>query len=211
MPNARLQASYAQPQIGLGYDLLAHAIFGLVGGLTALREQALEHFAIGPGVRVLELGCGTGGITQRLIARGALVSAVDWSEPMLARARLRAPGARFTRSEITAFEPAQPADVVLFAFVLHELDRAARAQALAVARRALSPGAGRLCVVDFALPSRGLLPKALSALVRGFEPASQPGWSRDMDEELRAAGFAPEPHLSLARGLAVALSAVPQP
>ncbi|MBI1915267.1 MAG: class I SAM-dependent methyltransferase [Planctomycetes bacterium] len=49
-------------------------------------------------MRVLELGCGTGGITRLLLERGVAVTAVDGSERMLARARRRAPGYAPVRS-----------------------------------------------------------------------------------------------------------------
>lgn len=46
---------------------------------------------------VVELGCGTGALTARLLARGHRVLGVDLSPAMLALARRRAPGAVFRR------------------------------------------------------------------------------------------------------------------
>src|SRR5882724_11893079 len=42
---------------------------------------------IGPGARVLELGCGTGEFTQRVAPAGARVVALDLSDDLLAEAR----------------------------------------------------------------------------------------------------------------------------
>jgi ubiquinone/menaquinone biosynthesis C-methylase UbiE len=209
MSNEHLRESYRRPYVAAGYDALARAVFAPVGGLEALRDQALDHIGVRPGTRVLELGCGTGGVTRKLLGRGARVTAVDWSEVMLRRARDRAPEARFEVSELTAYAPDRAYDLVVLCFVLHELDPADRARALAVASDALVPG-GRLGVVDHALPRRGLVARAASALVHAFEPPSVTAWLRgDVAAELRAAGFAPGTPRSLASGMAVAVVGEP--
>lgn len=41
------------------------------------------------GLRVLDVGCGQGRFTRRLAAAGALVTAIDWSGPMIELARAR--------------------------------------------------------------------------------------------------------------------------
>lgn len=209
MSNREPELSYGRPAIALGYDVLSRFVFAPVGGLEALREHALDHFGIGPGVRVLELGCGTGGVTERLLARGAVVTAVDWSEPMLRRARRRAPAATFVRSELTAYQPREKHDVALFAFVLHELERGDRRLALGVAARALRQGRGRLAIVDHELPRRGVVPRLMAGIVHGFEPGTATDWLVGMDGEVRAAGFVPQPHVTLAGGLATAFVATP--
>src|SRR5690242_15239305 len=103
MSNEKTKSTYEQPLIGYGYDLLSRLVFAPVGGLDALREAALDAIDVRPGMRVLELGCGTGALTRKLLARGAQVTAVDWSGPMLQRARRRAPAATFEEAEITAY------------------------------------------------------------------------------------------------------------
>ncbi|MBX3212633.1 MAG: class I SAM-dependent methyltransferase [Labilithrix sp.] len=188
-----------------GYDLLARLVFAPVGGLSALREEALEVASVRAGMRVLELGCGSGALTRELLARGAAVTAVDRSPAMLARARRRAPAASFVNEDITAFAAAERVERVLFAFVLHELDAPNRRIALERATRALEPD-GRLVIVDHALPSAGSVAKAVSAFVHGFEPPSVTGWLRGgMTRELAEVGLVPEIARSLARGTAVAL------
>lgn len=197
-----VKKSYANPLIARGYDLASEAVFAPVGGLRALRRQAFDAIKVRPRMRVLELGCGTGAMTARLLLHGADVTAVDWSEQMLERARTRAPGATFERSEITAYQPHGEYDLVLFAFVLHELDPAGRAKALQLAKNALS-GGGAVAIVDHALPKTGLIPRAISKLVHGFEPPSAVSWMRDMDSELQAAGLTPLARTDLAKGTAV--------
>jgi SAM-dependent methyltransferase len=60
--------------------------------LSALSHAAVEHAAVQPGERIVDVGCGCGATTLTLAGRGASVWGVDISEPMLARARERAAG-----------------------------------------------------------------------------------------------------------------------
>ena len=63
-------------------------------------EAALEALAVGPGTRLLDVGCGAG-LALRLAAdRGADVSGLDASEGMLVHARRRVPGAPLVQGEI---------------------------------------------------------------------------------------------------------------
>lgn len=214
MSNQSLHVSYQSWFIADAYDALARAVFAPVGGVAELRRTALEHFGVRQGTRVLELGCGSGGVTRLLTERGASVTAVDWSLPMLRKAAKRAPGAEFVRAEVTAFEPASGRfDLVLFCFVLHELDDAGRARAFALSRRALAVG-GRLAVVDHAVPARGLVARGMCRVVHGFEPASSRGsWllQHGAERELVNAGYSPGARLELAQGMAFALSASATP
>lgn len=60
-------------------------------------DQGLAHFGLTPEEAVLDVGCGTGNLTQRLLRRlsdhGSVI-AVDPSEQMLARARAKNPDPR---------------------------------------------------------------------------------------------------------------------
>ena len=207
MPSREAQASYGSPLVGYGYDLLSRFVFASVGGLDALREGALAAIDVRPGMRVLELGCGTGVLTQKLIARGADVTAVDQSQPMLVRARRRAPAATFEQCEITAYTATGQYDRVLFAFVLHELDHAARHRALVLARNDLNPS-GRVAIVDHAIPKGGIVPKAVSAFVHSFEPPSTIEWLRSgFDAPIVRAGLLPETKKILAGGTAIVIVA----
>ena len=197
-----LEKSYQNPLIGHGYDVLSWLVYSPIGGRHALREHALDLVAVKAGERVLELGCGTGGITSLLASRGAQITSVDWSEPMLKIARGRAPSARFVRSELTEYQPRGEFDVVLLAFVLHELPREERARALAMAGRAVAT-TGRLAVIDHAAPEAGFIARSVYRFVHAFEPASVSEWAQSSFEpELLAAGLRPYQNALLARGTA---------
>jgi SAM-dependent methyltransferase len=97
---------------------------------------------IGPGRRVLELGCGTGEFTRRIAPSGARLVALDLSPELLARARSRVDGSvAFVRgdAEVLPFRAAC-FDAVFGCSVLHHLDLEAT---LAEIHRILRPG-GRL-------------------------------------------------------------------
>jgi SAM-dependent methyltransferase len=55
--------------------------------------RLVERTAVGPGTRLLDVGCGSGELLALAAARGAAVSGLDAAEGMIAIARERVPGA----------------------------------------------------------------------------------------------------------------------
>jgi trans-aconitate methyltransferase len=72
---------------------------GLAGGV-------LEWLAAQPGERILDLGCGDGQLTQKLIATGADVTGVDASAEMVAAARTRGVAADVAKAESLRYSDA---------------------------------------------------------------------------------------------------------
>lgn len=200
-------AAYEKRFVPLAYDFLVASIFTPFGGVKRLRKAALDLIGVRAGMRVLEPGCGTGGVTKLLLARGADVTAMDGSEQMLMRARRRAPGARFERQQLETLAAAGGFDLVLFSFVLHELPRELRAQALAAAMRTLGPE-GRIAVLDHAVPGSGRFAKAWRGFLMKLEP---PGVAecieRGYEAELEAVGMRVTARHALAGGTAALLIA----
>jgi demethylmenaquinone methyltransferase/2-methoxy-6-polyprenyl-1,4-benzoquinol methylase len=196
------------------YDAGIRALtFGRVG---ALHGAVAEAAASRPGARVLEIGCGTGAVTARLVARGAHVTALDQNPEMLERARARLAEAEprsvdshsvdshsvdshsvewleRTASEIDAL-PEAAYDAVVASLSLSEMSASERAFVLRAAASRLRPG-GVLAVCDEVEPRR-TSQRLLHALLRG--PQAALGWlvagsvSRpipDLAAEVRAAGF----------------------
>lgn len=60
--------------------------------LVTLSDQAIQRAAPQPGEKVLDIGCGCGSTSLTMAERGARVTGVDISEPMLANARARSAG-----------------------------------------------------------------------------------------------------------------------
>ena len=151
------------------FDIAITVMFAPFGGARRLRERALDLAGIGGGTRVLELGCGTGGVTALMLSRGARVEAIDGSAQMLEQARRAAPGASFTQMQLEDLAIDEDHDVVLLAFVLHELTPELRAEVLAKALVALASD-GRLAILDHAVPRSGLRARAWRWLLLALEP-----------------------------------------
>jgi SAM-dependent methyltransferase len=89
----------------------------------ALWDRMRELEVLRPGVRVIELGAGTGEATTRLIEAGAEVVAVEPGRALAARLRRRCPRARIVvaRAEDAAMDEAQ-FDLAVAATSVHWLD-----------------------------------------------------------------------------------------
>jgi SAM-dependent methyltransferase len=97
---------------------------------TAVFDELAELAEIGPGARVLEIGCGTGKATVQLANRGYHVTAVELGPGMAEIAALRLAHAPNVRIEVSAFEtwplPPEPFDAVVSATAFHWIDPAVR-------------------------------------------------------------------------------------
>ena len=117
------------------------------GGVAATREL-LEAARLGPGARLLDVGCGLGA-SARVAAEefGIQVDAVDASEAVVARASARSGGARVHWS--TGSLPTLPFEDATFDAVLAEcvLTTVERPSALAEIARVTRPG-GTLLLTD---------------------------------------------------------------
>lgn len=105
----------------------------------------LDLLAPQAGERILDLGCGTGDITQSIAERGAQVVGVDASADMIATARERFPALDFHVEDAAALPFEAEFDAVFTHAVLHWVTRAD--DVIRGMRRALKPG-GRL-VAEF--------------------------------------------------------------
>ena len=158
---------------------------------------------------VMDVCCGTGDVAFALAARGAEVTGLDFSAPMLqvARHRNRVGRVRFVEGDALRLPCADASvDVVTVAFGLRNVADVDRA--LAEWMRVLRPG-GRLLVLEFGRPSNPAWDALYLAYLRWFVPlfgsvflgdADTHGYilesllrypgQRGVDERLRALGFA---------------------
>ena len=102
------------------------------------------------GMRVLDVGCGTGAQLKRYLDVGCQISGVDSSPAMLqrARARLGADADLRLASAQSLPYPDERFDLILASLMLHELEPAARETVLTEMIRVLAPD-GRILVTDF--------------------------------------------------------------
>lgn len=96
-----------------------------------------------PGERILDIGCGTGHLTQQIAAAGAQVVGLDNSPDMIAAAQTSYPGIEFVVADAADFRFAEPFDAIFSNAALHWVANAE--QAMHCMARALKPG-GRLVV-----------------------------------------------------------------
>ena len=102
---------------------------------------------LGPGVKALEIGCGTGLFTEMFARTGASILAVDISPDLLQKARQRnlpPDRVRFVESRFEGCAAEGPFDAVVGSSVLHHLDLD---QALARIFELLLPG-GRMSFAE---------------------------------------------------------------
>jgi trans-aconitate 2-methyltransferase len=81
---------------------------------TRPAQELLARVPLTAAARVVDLGCGPGNSTELLVQRfaGAAVVGTDNSEAMLANARERLPQASFELSDIAAWQPELPPDLI---------------------------------------------------------------------------------------------------
>lgn len=127
------------------YDALQNLL-----GVEGMRRQLIaQHFALFPGARVLDVGCGTGEL-YGLLPKDIRYVGIDLSEPYIrqARARFGAP-AEFVCADLGAVDFGRFAefDRVIGTGILHHLDDHEVSRLMAAAHACLAPG-GRLITVD---------------------------------------------------------------
>lgn len=124
------------PQNAPGQEWNASGYAQNANFVPKLGSDVVELLAPQPGERILDLGCGDGSLTERLVQRGANVLGVDASENMVNAARERGIAARVVDGHQLPFD--HEFDAVFSNAALHwMLDPQA---VLAGVKRALKPG-----------------------------------------------------------------------
>ena len=145
------------------YDLFARSIFPVYrSAITRVDPRA--------GKDVLDICTGTGEIARRCARRGARVTGVDVSEPMLAHARRKTStlSIRFERMDARRLRFDDCAfDVAVLSFALHDMPRRVRLEVLGEARRVARD---RVVVLDYDIPP-GLLRRLWIWSINTFETA----------------------------------------
>jgi len=144
----------------------AAAVYDLLEPLFLLGKQAeydrhiIRLLNPGPGEQILDLGCGTGLLCERIAARldpqsGGLAVGIDAAGKMVRVARKKRAGAccRFEAmaAEALDFED-RSFDAVVSSLFFHHVPLDLKARALSEAHRVLKPG-GRLVIADMHLPT----------------------------------------------------------
>jgi len=126
----------------------------MTAGLDRRWRREAAEAVVRPGDRVLDACCGTGDLAVAAARAGGNVTGVDFSRPMLERARRKAPEIEWIEGDVLALPFAEGSfDAATVGFGvrnLSELDRGLREL-----RRVLRPG-GRVAILEITRP-RGML------------------------------------------------------
>jgi trans-aconitate methyltransferase len=120
------------------------------------------------GESILDLGCGTGQLTEKIAQAGAEVMGVDFAPAMIEKARQNYPHLHFEIADAKNFQVDKPFDAVFSNAVLHWVKEADRA--IASIHQALKPG-GRF-VVEFG--GKGNVQAIATALASALEAINIP-------------------------------------
>lgn len=82
-------------------------------------ENVLELLSPQPDERILDLGCGTGQLTEKIALAGAEVLGIDRAASMIEKARQNYPQLQFAVADARDFQVEQPFDAVFSNAVLH--------------------------------------------------------------------------------------------
>jgi SAM-dependent methyltransferase len=161
-----------------------------------LQQTLIAQGLIGTGMRLLEVGCGTGQFTQLLVESGADVTVIDKSSRMIdltkRNLRSRLGVEKFICNEFIKFFPNEIEYAsIFFAQSWHLLDSANRAH---VAHNSLKCG-GRVCLVyNSRLEEAAGIVSVTNALIRKHNPKwvhdGQAGIYPEFVFEITEAGFA---------------------
>jgi SAM-dependent methyltransferase len=127
-----------------GYDRIAEAYADFAGRSRddpRDRYTALMIDRLAPGAAVLELGCGGGVPTARLLAERYAVTGVDLSARQIELARRQVPGATFVQVDMTALDlPPESVDAVVAFYSLTHVPRREHRRLFASIVNWLRPG-----------------------------------------------------------------------
>jgi cyclopropane fatty-acyl-phospholipid synthase-like methyltransferase len=132
-----------------------------LGKIQRVKEAIARDF-IRPGIRVLEIGCGTGTLTRMMAQNGATVTGIDASPRMLAEAEKKIKEAKIEEHVSLKYMdaamigerfPAASFDLIVSTLVFSELPPDEQRFVLAACRTLLAPD-GRLLIADEVVPVR---------------------------------------------------------
>jgi demethylmenaquinone methyltransferase/2-methoxy-6-polyprenyl-1,4-benzoquinol methylase/phosphoethanolamine N-methyltransferase len=168
------------------YDALANIL--TLGQIARLRQMTVDQALLQPGETLLDVGCGTGGVTlpaKRRIGDKGSTAGIDPSPEMIAVARRKARRAGLEidfRVGVIESLPFSDGifDVVTASLMMHHLPKQLQVKGVAEIWRVLKPG-GRILIADMIRPS-----------------TTPPRWSfTTLSLHHRHAQFAPEDLLQL--------------
>ena len=160
------------------------------GFVAEYGESLLQYVPAGPGQRILDLGCGTGALTEKLSQLGGYVLGTDSSPEMIAKARAEHPHLAFQVRDALRLPWREAWDVIFSNAVFHWIKDHTRL--LESIYRALTPGGILVCECG-AQGNIAAIEGAFAASMgeRGYAYATQFNFppKERFEQRLRQAGF----------------------
>jgi putative AdoMet-dependent methyltransferase len=154
-----------QPRIQLfddwaeDYDQLIQDNSGFpFAGYEQVLDEITRTAGVQCGMKVLDLGIGTGNLAVRFAALGCDIWGVDFSTEMLAKALEKLPQAVLVQADLSKDWPTEldhRFDRIVSAYVLHEFDLSTKVKLLQRLTERHLAAAGRIVIGDIAFPTSG--------------------------------------------------------
>ncbi len=125
-------------------------------------EELLNLLSPQPGERILDLGCGTGQLTEKIASAGAVVMGIDADRNMIEKATYNYPQLQFAVADARNFQVEQPFDAIFSNAALHWIPEADAV--IHCIHQALRPG-GRLVAEFGGKGNIKAITKALSSVL----------------------------------------------
>jgi ubiquinone/menaquinone biosynthesis C-methylase UbiE len=175
------------------YDGLVNIM--TLGQANRLRRMTVDQALLQPGETLLDVGCGTGGVTipaKRQVGESGSAAGIDPDSEMIAIAHRKAKRAGleidFRVGVIEALPfPDGTFDVVTSSLMMHHLPQHLQVKGLAEIWRALKPG-GRILIADMMRPSTSFLKRFFTLLAFHHGHGVQFG-IEDLPKLMREVGF----------------------
>ena len=127
-------------------------------GYEEVLAETVAHAQVVAGMRVLDLGTGTGNLAARFLSAGCEVWGMDFSENMLAKAREKVPSLQPVladlRDETWPQSLMRPYDRIVSAYVWHDFDLDVKMELLGRLSRDYLAERGKVIIADIAYPDQ---------------------------------------------------------
>lgn len=175
------------------YDTFTNIL--TLGHIGMLRTMTVDLAQLKPGERILDVGCGTGGVTipaKQRVGKTGHAAGIDPAPEMISVAQKKAALAKFDidfRVGVIESLPYPDAsfDVVTSSLMMHHLPKEVQVRGLAEVRRVLKPG-GRIFIADMLRLSKSLHDRLFATLTLHGGRVDRFG-IQDLQKVMEEAGF----------------------